>query len=278
MKQFFLVFITIVALPIYSQTGFYLHPAIEYKFDINRNVPFDITTPQNYTIHIEPRNLTAEKIPFLGLQLGYRNKYCFFETGWAQDKFASGITISATAYDMDKKSYYLKERKYYGGAAFNKIPLRFGVRLWGKDTIATDKKLCWQGFLFGSIDFLISRPEAPPINDEFLINPQGDIVNYSYHSGRSYGIIAKKTIGLMFKTFTKKGNTINFSVSYLPSFLGDLFFSSHLSNNIYFTNYDNIEYHYTTASFGSGLYFSISTDISTKNWFKKKQAVDYYRK
>lgn len=277
MKHFILIFFTILTLPIYSQTGFYFHPAIEYKFDTNRNTPFDIITPQNYTIHIEPRNFTAEKTVFLGLQLGYRNKFCFFEIGWGQDKFASGITISATAYDANKKSYYTKERKHYGGAALNKIPLRFGIRLFGKDSVATGKKNRCEGFLFGSIDFLISKPEASAKNDEFQINPQGDIVSYSYHSGRSFGIQTKKTIGLMLKTYTKKGNNINFSISYLPSFFGDLFFSSHYASSIFFTNYDNTTYHYTSSSFGSGLYFCISTDLYTKNWFKKKKDVDYYR-
>lgn len=277
MKQIILIFISIVALPLYSQTGYYLHPAIEYKFDTNRNVPFDITTPQNYTIHIAPRNFTAEKTVFLGLQLGYRSKFCFFETGWAQDKFASGITVSANAYDLDKKLYYTKERKYYGGAAFNKIPLRFGVRLWGKDSVATGKKIFWQGFLFGSIDLLINRRGTTPTNDEFIINPQEDAVSCSYYPGRSYGIITKKTMGLVIKAYTKKRNNINFSISYLPSFLGDLFFSSHTSSSIYFTNYDNTQYHYTTSSFGSGVYFSISTDLYTKNWFKKKRDVDYYK-
>lgn len=277
MKHLIFIFCTLVALPIYSQTGYYLHPAIEYKFDTNRNVPFDITTPQNYTIHIEPRNFTAEKTVFPGLQLGYRSKYWFFETGWGMDKFASGITLSGTVYDADKKSYYTKERKHYGGAALNKIPLRFGIRLFGKDSVATGKKLRCQFFIFGSIDFLISKPEAPATNDEFQINPQGDVVSYSYHPGRSFGIQTKKTIGLMLKTYTKKGNNINFSISYLPSFLGDLFFSSHYASSIYFTNYDNTTYHYTTSSFGSGFYIGLSTDLYTKNWFKKKQDVDYYR-
>lgn len=276
MKQFILIFFTLVAFPLYSQTGFYLHPAIEYKFDTNRNVPFDITTPQNYTIHIAPRNFTAEKTVFLGLQLGYRNKYWFFETGWAQDKFASGITISANAYDVNKKSYYKKERKHYGGAAFNKIPLRFGIRLFGKDSIATGKKLRCQFFVFGSLDIFIARSINKPINDEFIINPQGDAVSYSYYPGRSYGKTMKKTIGFMIKAYNKKGYNINFSINYLPSFLGDLLFSSHYNNNIYFTNYDNIKYHYTTSCFGSGFYLSLSTDIATKNWFKKKRELDYY--
>lgn len=277
MKQFILIFFTLVALPLYSQTGFYLHPAIEYKFDTNRNVPFDITTPQNYTIHIAPRNFTAEKTVFLGLQLGYRNKYWFFETGWGQDKFASGIIISANAYDVNKKSYYTKERKYYGGAVFNKIPLRFGIRLFGKDSVASGKKLRCQFFVFGSLDIFIARSVNKPINDEFIINPQGDAVSYSYYPGRSYGITMKKTIGFMVKAYNKKGNNINFSISYLPSFLGDLLFSSRYNNNIYFTNYDNTTYHYTTSCFGSGFYLSLSTDIATKNWFKKKREVDYYK-
>lgn len=276
MKYFFMLFFTIVILPIYSQTGFYLHPSIEYKFDTNHNLSYDIITPQNYSIHVKARNFTAEKTIFMGLQLGYRSKCCFFETGWAQDKFASGITISATAYDVNKKSYYTKERKYYDGAAFNKIPLRFGIRLFGKDSVAIGKKLGWQAFVFGSLDVLIAKAANSPINDEFIINPQGDAVSYSYYPGRSYGITMKKTMGIMLKAYTKKGHNINFSFSYLASNFGDLFDPKLTLNNINFTNYDDTKYHAGVFSYGSGFYLSVSTDIATKNWFKKKREVDYY--
>jgi hypothetical protein len=277
MKQFSVFFCILFSSSLFSQTGFYLHPSIEYKFDINTNFQINITTIQNYTIHLTPKNITPETIVFAGFQIGYRGKNTFFETGWGQDKFSSGITISATAYDLDKHKYYTKVRKDYGGATFNKIPLRFGIRLFGNDSVATNKKNKWQAFMFGSLDVFIPVSSDKEKKDVFITNQQGDAINYQFKSFSMLGIALKTTIGLMLKRKMIKGRNINFSLSYLPSYNAGIF-SSGTGNTLIFTNYDKTKYLLGNFSDGAGFYLGISSDLFIKNWFHKKQNVAYYKK
>jgi hypothetical protein len=278
MKHFFLAFFILISLHVYSQPRFYLHPSIEYKFDTNDNLGFDITTPQNYTIQVKARNFTAEQLPFLGLQIGYNRKNWFFETGWAFDKFACGITVKATVYDMNKHQYYTKERRDYNGSAINKIPLRLGIRLFGKDSIKNGKKIRYQAFIFGSLDLIIPIHSDKIKNDDFIINPQGNAVNYNYSAGDFAFISLKKTIGFTLKTYTNKGRNINYSISYLGSSNGDMFFTRFAGSAMIFTNYDQTKYNAVTISRGSGFYIGISTDLYFKNMHRRNNTTDYYRK
>ena len=276
MKHYFFTFFILFSLHVNSQPGFYFHPSIEYKFDTNDNLGFDITTPQNYTIHVKARNFTAEQLPFLGLEIGYHRKNWFFESGWVQDKFACGITLKATVYDMNKHEYYTKQRKDYIGDRINKIPFRLGIRLFGKDTIQTGKKMRYQAFIFGCLDVIIPVHSGNAINDNFIINPQGNAVNY-YSSPSDFAFVSlKKTIGFILKTYTSKGRNINYSISYLGSSNGDWFFTRFAGSALIFTNYDKTTYNAVMISRGSGFYFGISTDLYFKNIFKKKAVNEYY--
>ena len=79
----------------------------------------------------------------------------------------------------------------------------------------------------------------------------------------------------MLKGYNKKGRTIvNFSVHFSQGIKNVR--TTYTAFKI--TNYDGTVYKSYIGSKSSGLYFTLSTDLYPKNWFKKKEQLDYYKK
>jgi hypothetical protein len=277
MKQLaFIIFICTYTLS-YSQKGFYLHPSIDYKFDINSNLAYNIITSQGFIIEVTPRNFTAQPLPFLGLQMGYRKKNWFFETGWAQDKFASGLTLTTTEYNTGTQHYETKHYKEYGGTSYNKVPLRFGIRLWGGDTLAATKKWRWQVFVVGSYEVLFKKPVENTKHEQFTTNSQNQKVDFYYYTQDAFTIQRKKTLGFTIKGYTKNGKNINFSVYSLLPQTNANYRHAWSANLMHINNFDGTYNTFHYVSFGGGIYFGISTDMFAKSWLNKKQETDYYK-
>ena len=161
--------------------------------------------------------------------------------------------------------------------AYSKIPLRMGIKLFGKDSVSTGKTHRWQSFLFGGFDLLI-RPSIPAEtggSNTFVTDKLGHTVKYESQLGSDIRYGGLYTIGFMLKGYNKKGRSIlNFSVHFSQGTR----YGQTSYMNIKFTNYDGTVYRSAVISKSSGLYFSLSTDIYPKNWFKKKDQLEYYRK
>ena len=268
-KNIFFIFIFIYFSG-YSQRGFYIRPSLDYKLDINSNLAFSITTPQGFTMQTKPRNFTAEPLPFLGLQIGFRKKNWYFETGCTQDKFAAGLVVTATIYNASQQKYETKHYTEYSGGDYNKVPIRLGIRLWGKDTVASYKKWRWQGFITGSLDLYFRKPINKTQNEVFNTNPQNQAVDFYFYSEDIYYFFIKKSIGFVLKGYTKNGRNINFSINGFISRIQADKTPVSAVNIIGFNNFDGKKYGTYYRSYGSGIYFGISTDIFPKDWRKKK--------
>ena len=183
MKKYKLLIALLFFTPfVFSQTGFYISPTLEYKFDTNKNTSYSLTTTQGSNIDVKALNFTPEHVVFLGLRIGWQWRNNFLEIGYGQDRSSLGIKISANCYDTEKQNYYTKFITGYQSLHYNKIPIRAGYRLWGADTIAENKKFRWQGFLFGGLDLFIANSLSPTngnTNGEFVTDPLGDAVKYS---------------------------------------------------------------------------------------------------
>jgi hypothetical protein len=218
----------------------------------------------------KPRNFTAEPFPFLGLQMGYRKKNWFFETGWTQDKFAAGLVVTANIYNTSQQKYETKHYKEYSGGDYNKVPIRLGIRLWGNDTVSSYKKWRWQGFIIGSFDLFFRKPIEKTQKEVFNTNTQNQAVDFYFYPKEIYSFFIKKSIGFILKGYTKNGRNINFSINgFISRIQGN---SSPTSDIIIigFNNFDGKGYNTYYRSYGSGIYFGISTDMFPKDWRKKK--------
>jgi hypothetical protein len=263
MKKTFVLLLSIVCTLVYGQTGFYFHPELNYKFDINNNGPVAIRTTQGFVINQTPNNFTAERTLFIGAMLGYRSKFWYLESGCIQDKWASGITFSAKVYDANAQQYKTQKTTFYGGQSFYKIPLRLGIKLWGADTVIINKKWRWQGFLELSINQFILGGSTDSKNATFIVNPSGDVLTANYYSSST--MQQTKAVGLLLKAYNKKGRNINFSLNYNLSNEGNIFHTpSPAGNIITLANYDKALYRSFAFSYGSGIYLGISTDIYLK--------------
>ena len=141
---------------------------------------------------------------------------------------------------------------------FNKIPLRFGIKLFGKDSITSGKKVRWEGFIFGGLDFLYRPTITPKVTYMTTIHIDSvRSINYISELGTSARFGLHKTFGFMLKSYYKKGAIINFSVAYSYSRRGQL---SYL--HYYFKDSNNNEYHNSETSNGNGLYFTLGAEIN----------------
>jgi hypothetical protein len=277
MKKYFLISLTILSVNVYSQKGFYLRPLLENKINANGDIPYEVKTAQGYVVKVTPLRFYGEHWYDLGLYMGYRTKKYFFETGWSPDGGNEGIRLSASTLNPLDSSFYNFTEKETMGASFNKFPLRIGVKIFGKDTVLAGKTLRWQGFLYGGLDVLT----RPPINaevgggDVFVIDKLGHTVEYESRLRSNQRYTQLRTIGFMLKGYNKKGRSVvNFSVHFSQGLRS--LYTTYME--IKFTNYDGTIYKSFVSSKSSGLYFSLSKDIYPKNWFKKKEQLEYYRK
>jgi|ERR1051326_1239413 hypothetical protein len=270
MKNSFLSLLIFITANIYSQTGFYLQPTIEHKWHINSTTPYDITTQQGYVMKIEPINFYDFGLSDFnyGLLCGYQTKKLFFETGWTGDQLGIDFNIIGTACSPFDTTYYVYKSEIKSGALFNKYPFRFGLKLLGKDSVPIGKKMRWQCFLYGGIDYLRVQGTGQFGSSSWgvIINPNHDAIQFEdYESTNFYRGEILKTIGFIFKSYNKKGkNIINFSIHY-----------SHGNREMYysipkFTNYDQVVYMgLPVFSKGSGLYINVSKDIYPLNIYRK---------
>ncbi len=278
MKNYIIIILTLLSVNMYSQKGFYLRPLIEHKYHANGDLPYEVTTAQGYTIKVTPYRMYGGRWYDIGLYVGYRTKNYFFETGWSQDQGNQGVRLSASSSNpYDSSSFINAAIEDYMGMMFNKFPLRMGIKLFGKDSVSTGKTHRWQGFLFGGFDFL-SRPPIPAEvggGYTFITDKLGHTVEYESQLGSNSRYGGLKTIGFMLKGYNKKGRSIlNFSVHFSQGVKN----SQTTFMSVKFTNYDGTVYKSAVQSKSSGLYFSLSADLYPKNWFKKKEQLEYYRK
>jgi hypothetical protein len=278
MRKYFCFISICLSVNLYSQKGFYLRPIVEHKVHVNNDHPYDVTTAQGYTIRVTPINFYTSQGFDIGFYAGYRAKNCFFETGWSQDQGNQGVRLTATTFERYDNSFHKTEIVYSVGMEYNKYPFKIGLKLFGKDSISANKKLRWQCFLYGGID-LLTRPPIPAENGSgyvFITNKYGDSVIYESQLGSNIRWGRLNTIGLMLKAYNRKGRTVlNLSVHYSQGARNQQITFTSLK----FTNYDGTVYKSWVGSKGSGLYFSVSTDIYPMNFFKKKQKqADYHKK
>lgn len=267
MKNYIFAVLTFCCIHTYAQKGFYVRPVLEHKFNSNSGTSFNIITPQNYILKVEPINFYAQKGLDIGFYLGYRTKNFFFETGWSQDKGSQAVRVSGLTYYAADSTFYQTELTYTSGISFNKIPVKVGVKLFGVDSIPNNKNWIWQGFAFVGLDFL-SRQSGTikgEQNFNFITNKNSDTLKYNAQLGGQAKSSYMSTIGVMFKATNKKGLTLNLSVHYSQG--SALSYTSF--TGLTFTNHDGTVYKSFVGSRSSGLYFSISTDIYPVQLFKK---------
>jgi hypothetical protein len=255
----------------YAQKGFYLRPAIERKFHANKGLTIPITTQNDYTLIVKPKRFYTMQGFNLSLNAGYRSNNWFAEIGWAQDEANSGIDLILTDYSPYLKNTLSASILDYGGQSFSRYGIKFGIKLFGNDSVSPNKKYRWQGFLFGGLEFMI-RPPIPSetgIGLVFYTNPNLDSVLFtSYFSSQiRYGFMG--TLGFMLKGYNKRGrNMINFSVHFSQARR----FNQLSYQKINFYDYkDGSNYETYTFSKGSGLYFTISKDIFIPTKWQRMQ-------
>ncbi len=252
---------------VYSQ-GWYVRPSIEYKINTSNNYLPDLVTNEGYIIQVRPLNVTAQKAPFLGLYVGYRKKNCFFETGLVQDYFATGIIFQGYDYNIQTNEYEQKRIRYYGGFKINRVPLHLGIRLWGSDTLKTGRKYSTVFFLNGGIDVFFYTPHKYDYyTNQFITDSLGNTLSLSVYndSGEQTGRFWKKNIGFSLKVNTAKRN-IYFSLNYSfwTGLKGYINPPGSTYTNITFIDQKGTTYSNFLAANGSGLYFSVSTNIGLK--------------
>lgn len=272
MKKYILVILAFVSIELYAQKGFYVRPIVEHKFHINNGTDFNIITPQGYVLKVEPINFYPQKGFDIGLYIGYRTRNFFFETGWSQDQGNQGVRVSGLSYYAPDSSFYHTELTYKTGIAYNKIPVKIGAKIFGKDSIVGDGNWALQGFVYGGIDFLSRQTGA--INGSnsynFITNKNMDTLKYEAQLGTQMDWGYMNTIGFMLKAHNKKGLTVNLSVHYSQGVQ-----YSHTSyTGLTFTNHDGTVYKSFVSSRSSGLFFSLSTDIYPVQLFKSHHVDD----
>jgi hypothetical protein len=271
MKYCVIIFITLSA-NVYSQKGFYIRPLVDSKkWYLNRDQSFSVTTPQGYNLHVKSNNYFTDAGADLGICFGYRTRRYFYEIGVSQGRTGVGADVFGLSYDSFLKSYseanlYMENGKYL----LLKIPLKMGVKVFGGDSLTTGRKLRWQGFLYGGLDFLfqINGFSSDTTEITYISDIQGDAVNYYYISPDD--IMKRKTIlgnvGFMLKAYTKKRrNLFNVSVDFSQSLLLHNYFDE---NKIVIVNYDGTTYSHPLTSRGSSITFTISKDIYFKKQYK----------
>lgn len=267
MKKYILAVLSLLSIAIYAQRGLYVRPIVEHKFHTNSGTSFNLVTPQGYTLKVEPINFYAQRGFDIGVYLGYRTKNFFFETGWSQDQGNQGVRVSGLSYYAGDSSFYHTELTHMSGIAYNKIPLKAGLKIFGMgDTVKNDKNWNWQGFVYGGLDFLSRQPGALTQGSSynFITNKNLDTLKYEAKLGTNVSWSYLGTVGFMLKARNKNGITLNMSLHYSQ---GARY--SHTSyTGLTFTNYDGTTYKSFVSSRSSGIYFSISTDIYPLHLFR----------
>lgn len=265
------VFLLFLSVQLFAQKGFYVRPAIERKFHANKGLTIPITTQNNYTLIVKPKRFYTMQGFNLGLYAGYRTKNWFAEIGWAQDDANSGIDLIQTDYRKYNNTYYSSLMFDAGGQSYSRYGIKFGIKLFGSDSVALHKKYRWQGFLFGGVELMI-RPPIPAetgLGFVYYTNANLDSMLYSsyFSSGIRYGIMG--TLGFMLKGYNKKGkNIVNFSVHFSQARR----YNQLSYQKINFYDYkDGSNYETYTFSKGSGLYFTISKDIFIPTRWQRMQ-------
>jgi hypothetical protein len=271
MSKYWLIPLLFLFCNTYAQKGFYVRPAIERKFHANKGLTIPITTQNDYTLIVKPKRFYTAPGFNLGLNAGYRTKNWFAEIGWAQDEANSGIDLILTDYRKYNNTYYSSRMLDAGGQSYSRFGIKFGIKLFGNDSVALHKKYRWQGFLFGGLEFLI-RPPIPAetgLGFVYYTNANLDSMLYSsyFSSGIRYGFMG--TLGFMLKGYNKKGrNMINFSVHFSQARR----YNQLSYQKINFYDYkDGSNYETYTFSKGSGLYFTISKDIFIPTKWQRMQ-------
>jgi hypothetical protein len=248
----------------YSQKGFYLHPTFESKkLFLNRNNSFSVTTPQGIVLNVHSMNLSTVSGADIGLLIGYRTKNYFFETGISQDGTLQGFTVlnpySVNNLENGSSTGYIS---IGGNANFTKLPFRMGVKLFGGDTMYSERKLRWQGFLYGGLDYLFTRGVAESVwGTEFIVDTAGHSIGIGTVNEldlkHRHALFAN--MGFMIKTYTKKGRTLlNISIDYKqtlqPNNILDI-------TKVVIQNYDGHTYSSLMKTRGSCFTLTLSTDI-----------------
>ncbi len=255
----------------YSQKGFYLHPTIESKkWFPNRNHSFSITTPQGIVVNVKSMNLSTVSGADIGLLIGYRTKNYFFETGISQDRVQQGFS-ALNPYSVNNLNGTPTGYSSIGGSAnFIKYPFRMGVKLFGSDSMYTERKLRWQGFLYGGVDYLFTRGVAESAwGTDFVVdtaeNTIGIVTFDELDLKHRHALFAN--MGFTIKTYTKKGRTLlNISLDYRqtlqPNNILDI-------TKVVIQNYDGHTYSSAFKTRGSCFTLTLSTDIYLKR--KRRQ-------
>jgi hypothetical protein len=176
-----------------------------------------------------------------------------------------------TDYRKYNNTYYSSRTLDAGGQSYSRYGIKFGIKLFGNDSVSPNKKYRWQGFLFVGLEFLI-RPPIPAetgLGFVYYTNANLDSMLYTsyFSSGIRYGFMG--TLGFMLKGYNKKGrNMINFSVHFSQARR----YNQMSYQKINFYDYkDGSNYETYTFSKGSGLYFTISKDIFIPTKWQRMQ-------
>lgn len=286
-KVILICFITLSA-NVYSQKGFYLRPLVQTKkWNINREQSIKVTTAQGFILDIKSDKFTGDAGADLGLCMGYSSNRYFFESGISQDRTGVGINYQILTQVEKFNTLTTNANNYFcnkisitsGKFTWLKIPFRMGVKLFGNDSIMVGRKLRWEGFWYGGIDclFQYGLSTRQITGHSFIIDEQNHELSVYYDIGGENKLSRTYLInsGFMIKTHTKKGRpflnfSIDFSQSLKPKTIVD-------DAKIIVVNYDGMSYSSIVKARGSSLTITISKDIYTKNWFKKKQQLQQYK-
>jgi hypothetical protein len=290
MKNFFLLsFILILSANVYSQKGFYFSPIIELnKWYANKDQSYKITTAQGYELRIKTNQFFFDFMADFGLHLGYRTKHYFLETGISIVNTGMGITYNIMSHYPSNSIFSNGINQYRGADAleeggsmtFAKIPFKVGIKVFGGDSLNISRKLRWQVFCFGGLEYLFQSH----LNNGYIHSVSYNIDEQGHEITISFELLQYQklrhtllgNVGFMVKTYTKKGRTLlNLSLDFSQSLQPHYFVEK---SKVEITNYDGTTYTTYIVTRGSSMNFSISTDIYPKNWFKKKQQMDEFKK
>ena len=265
MRIILFLFLITLSANTYSQKGLYFHPTIESKkWYPNRNNSFSVTTPQGIVVNVKSMNLSTVSGADIGLLIGYRTKNYFFETGISQDGTLQGFSI-LNPNSLNNLHSAWGYSSIGGNSNFTKFPFRMGVKLFGGDSMYSERKLRWQGFLYGGLDYLFTRGVAESASEtEFTVDTAGhSIVIFRVNEldlKHRHALFAN--MGFMIKTYTKKGRTfLNISLDYRqtlqPNNILDI-------TKVVIQNYDGHTYSSVMKTRGSCFTLTLSTDIYLK--------------
>jgi hypothetical protein len=260
---------------LHSQTGFYFKPLAEVKWNHSKfkNQSYQVNTSNGKTINVKAINNYRNNGFNAGINIGYQGRKFFCETGLSVDGAGTGVLVSGFSYTKQDSTYNgISLMSQGGGSGYRKFPLRYGYKLYGRDSVKQGKKMYCNLFLFGGLDILtlIGTPDLSPFGSSGLdfYDKNGVVTKVKlsdYQTGTNWTYY--KSIGIVAKFYGKKHKNI-FNVAF--NFSSAPKYTMLSETRIIVSDANGTKYQNSFFGNGGGFYLTISKDFYPRNWFKRK--------